>query len=60
MTEQIIKHMLGYLKPEQWADALNYNKESDIWVDGIKKLIKEQEFQYSFQLMKEVKDILDN
>jgi hypothetical protein len=54
----IVTHLLGYLTPEQWADAIaTHSSQSDR--DRIGKLIRIQEKQYGFDLWSDVTTILE-
>ncbi len=56
--ERTITHLVGYLKPEQWADAINQVEDSNLDEKQIYDLMKEQERVYSFKLIEEVEEIL--
>ena len=55
-----LTHMLGYLTPKQWADALSIDSDdlplnyNDIW-----KLIRIQEEVYNFNLKDDVRKELE-
>jgi hypothetical protein len=48
-------HLLGYLKPEQWADALKhgYSKEQ------IKELLERQEEAFPSNIKSEVEELIE-
>ena len=52
---ETVTHMLGYLTPEQWADAL---KNGDLDNLLVRELIKIQEEVYSFDLIGDVEECL--
>lgn len=53
INDPVFTHMLGYLKPKQWADSLT--NETFYKIDII-NLIIEQEKRYAFFLMTDVLD----
>ena len=49
-----VTHLLGYLKPEQWVDALKVGLNKDeLW-----ELIKEQDRSYGTNMEQEVKEMI--
>jgi len=48
-----LTHLLGYLKPEQWGDALN---DSCLDKDMIKRLIKIQDDAYLYNLTRQIEE----
>ncbi len=63
-SKKIIEFLLGYLTPEQWADAIRWfrsteNESEPKKVTELWKLIKEQELHYDLILEDEVKQILN-
>lgn len=49
-----LTHLLGYLRPKHWADALKYE---ELDKDLIKELIKIQEDRYCYELMSDVEEV---
>ena len=61
MSDMEIIHMLGYLYPEKWADAIKIarnDKQSGLSENRLWELIKEQEETYSFNLKEDVEELL--
>lgn len=53
-----IVHMLGYLTPEQWADALDEGQGLNKKI--IYELMMVQEQVYAFDLIKDVEAVVEN
>ena len=49
-------HLLGYLKPEQWADALRPDLRLN--KDLVAQLMRKQENRFKFDLITDVEEIL--
>jgi len=56
LDNETVTHLLGYLDPDKWADALkgDFGLDNDL----IKRLIKIQEEVYAYSLSEDVKDAL--
>lgn len=50
-TNATVTHLLGYLTPKQWADAM---KDDTLDQELIQELIEKQEDTYNFDLQKDV------
>ena len=53
-----IVHMLGYLTPKQWADALDERQGLNEKI--IYELMRVQEQAYAFDLIKDVEAVIEN
>lgn len=56
IDDQTVTHMMGYLRPEQWADAIRQKlvSESVAW-----KLIEIQDSRYGGQIKNDVKELVE-
>ena len=56
MSNDTVVHMLGYITPTQWADAIRSNAVDK---DEAIELMVQQETTYSFSLVEEVMELVN-
>jgi hypothetical protein len=62
MVTHTVIHLLGYLEPKKWADAVKTAFESAgrVSIEEVYELIRHQEETYGFDLLSDVIGLLDD
>lgn len=59
LDDRTVTHLLGFLSPEQWADALVHASDNSLDTVIIRELIRLQEETYNHNLVNLVEVIVD-
>lgn len=60
LDDHTVTHLLGFLSPEQWADAIVNASDNFLNVIIIRELIRHQEETYKYHLIDDVELIIES